>query len=71
MRIQKMFRYIGLNGEITSAIELNCENKIEFYTLTADPGKCLTNGYSKVTTLNVFPDDIANWREIELEANKN
>ncbi len=60
----KAYKYIGRNGYIISEILLECE-KTDMYHLIADSGKILTDGNIYTISVNVFPDELDNWKEIE------
>jgi len=65
MTQQKLYRYIGYNGTITSPVLLPNIDHLELYELRATGGKYLTNGQRKVYSIIVPKDDIAEWQEIE------
>ena len=64
MTQNKAYKYIGRNGYIISEVLLNCE-KIDMYHLIADSGKILTNGNIFTTAINIFADELNNWKEID------
>ena len=65
MITQKMYRYLGRNGTITSRILLENISPIEMISLQASRGKILTNGQQKVYSILVFADEVDDWYEIE------
>lgn len=70
MKQVKMYRYIGLNGILTTYILLEGINHTLRYHLSADEGKLLTNGDKKVKVIEIDASDIDNWYEInDPEAN--
>jgi hypothetical protein len=64
MKKQKMFRYLGKNGIITSEIELINTEFLPMLRITADSGKILTNGEKQVYSTIIFPEDLEEWTEI-------
>lgn len=65
MITEKMYRYLGRNGTITSTIKLENIAPIEMVHLKAESGKILTNGVRKSYAVIVFADEIDDWYEIE------
>lgn len=65
MNIQKMYRYLGRNGTITSRVLLENISPIEMINLEASKGKILTNGQQKVYSILVFADEVDDWYEVE------
>ena len=65
MNIEKMYRYVGRNGIITSPILLENISPIPMRELTATRGKILTNGVKNVYSIIVFEDEVDNWTEID------
>ena len=61
------YRYVGKNGFITSSVLLENINHIKMYTLIADVGKVLTDGYQYLNQVQIFAEDLDNWTEVELE----
>ena len=64
MKIVKKYRYIGLNGIITTNIILKNEERIDVLELAADPGFILTNGNSKLYYVTILPEEQSDWTEI-------
>ena len=62
---EKMYRYLGRNGTITSPIFLENVTPIEMISLQASKGKILTNGQKKIYSIIIFADEIDDWYEIE------
>lgn len=65
MIIEKMYRYLGRNGNITSPILLENITPISMKRLIASQGKILTNGVKKVYSITIFEDEVENWTEID------
>lgn len=65
MLIEKMYRYLGRNGTITSAIQLENISPIPMRRLKAENGKLLTNGHKTVKEVIVFEDEVSEWTEID------
>lgn len=65
MITQKMYRYLGRNGNITTAIKLEDIAPIPMVQLQAEKGKILTNGNKKIYSVIVFEDELAEWEEID------
>lgn len=64
MTKQKVYRYLGRNGMITTPVLLEGVNPIIMYRLNADANMRLTNGVITVLSVDVFEDDVDNWYEI-------
>ena len=62
---EKMYRYLGRNGTITSNIQLENIAPIHMVKLSASVGKILTDGNKKLYSVTVFEDEVANWYEID------
>ena len=62
---EKMYRYLGRNGTITSTIKLESIEPIEMISLIASQGKILTNGNKKAYSIVIFEEDLPNWIEID------
>ena len=65
MITQKMYRYLGRNGIITSPILVDPTSPIPMVSLVAEKGKILTNGQKKLYSVTVFEDEVSNWTEID------
>lgn len=65
MKKIKMYKYIGQNGIITTSVLLNGISHIDFYYLTADKDKILTNGEIQVKSISIPIDEIGEWTEID------
>ena len=65
MTKERMYRYLGRNGIITTVVKLENIDPILMTRLQAAEGKLLTNGVDKVAAITVFDDEIDNWIEIE------
>lgn len=62
---EKMYRYLGRNGIITSPIYLENISPISMIGLQAEKGKILTNGIKKVYSIIIFSDELNDWYEID------
>ncbi len=60
----KIYRYLGRNGIITTPILLDGASPIVMYRLIADAGMVLTNGDVFVSQIDVFDDEVSNWTEV-------
>lgn len=65
MVTEKMYRYIGRNGNITSDVLLISTEAIPMLRLRAAKGKILTNGTMKTYSVIVFEDEADSWKEID------
>lgn len=65
MITQKMYRYLGRNGNITTAIKLEEIAPIPMVQLQAEKGKVLTNGIKKAYSIIIFEDELSDWEEID------
>ena len=65
MTKEKMYRYLGRNGSITSPIKLENIAPIPMVSLIASKGKILTNGNEKTYAIVVFEDELSDWEEID------
>lgn len=59
-----MYRYLGTNGVLETPIHLEDIYYTRFFNLFAEPGKKLTNGVAKYSSVRVNEDDINNWYEV-------
>jgi hypothetical protein len=62
---EKMYRYLGRNGTLTTHIKLENIDPIPMVSLKATKGKILTDGIKKVYSIIVFEDEKDNWVEID------
>lgn len=62
---ERMYRYLGRNGTITSTVRLEKIDPIPMMKLKAEQGKILTDGVKTVYSVIVFEDEIENWEEID------
>lgn len=60
----KIYRYLGRNGIITTPILLEGASPIIMYRLIAGEGMLLTNGTIFVSQIDIFEDEIENWTEV-------
>ena len=67
MITEKMYRYLGRNGTLTTHIKLENIDPIPMVSLKATKGKILTDGIKKVYSIIVFEDEKDNWVEIDDE----
>lgn len=65
MTTEKMYRYLGRNGTITTSVKLENINPIPMVRLKASEDKILTNGVTQVHTIVVFEDEVSDWKEID------
>lgn len=65
MTTEKMYRYLGRNGTITSPILLENIAPIPMKRLMASSGKILTNGKRTTKEAIVFEDEVTEWEEID------
>lgn len=63
----KIYRYLGRNGMITTPILIEGATPIIMYRLIADNGMVLSDGKTHVSMIDVFDDEINNWFEIPAE----
>ena len=63
MTKQKLYKYIGYNGTITSPVLLPDIAHLELVELRADGDKYLTDGERKVYSIVVPVDQVQNWTE--------
>lgn len=61
---EKMYRYLGRNGILTTRIHLDGISYIPMLFLTADAGKVLTNGEVLVKSITIEEEDLPLWSEI-------
>lgn len=62
---KNLYRYVGRNGFITSEIYLEGAQFFPMYRLIAENGKILTKDGIKTKSVDVFPEDIDKWKEID------
>lgn len=67
MKTKNLYHYYGRNGFITSEIFLEGAKYDNMYRLVADSGKMLTDGTHILKTVDIYPDDLDNWKEIPKE----
>lgn len=66
MKKQKVYKYIGYNGTITSPVLLPEISNLEYYEIYADNGYFLTNGEKNVQYALIQINEIDNWTEKKL-----
>lgn len=64
MTTNKLYRYFGRNGILTTKILLDGINHIPMVMLKADEGKILTNGNQVCYSIIIEETEIPSWREI-------
>ena len=67
MITEKMYRYVGRNGLITSRVFIENASPIPMLRLQALQGKILTNGTKFSYDIIVFKDEVDEWQEIDDE----
>lgn len=65
MVTEKMYRYLGRNGNITSKVLLESVTPIPMFKLIAAHGKILTDGVKHSYSVIVFEDEVENWKEVD------
>jgi hypothetical protein len=65
MKKNKMYKYLGRNGNIVTSILLEKIDPIPMVRLIADEGKVLTNGTEYTQIKDVFLDEAEEWSEID------
>lgn len=65
MTVQKMYRYIGVNGILTTSVLLQGIDHTPMATISAAPGKLITNGTITAKYKTVFASDVDLWTEID------
>lgn len=63
MTKQKLYKYIGYNGTITSPVLLPGIEHLNLLELHADGGKYLTDGEQKVYSIIIPSDELDKWSE--------
>lgn len=67
MTKNKIYRYLGRNGILTTPILIEGATPITMYRLIADTGMVLSNGKTHASMIDVFDDEVDNWFEIPAE----
>jgi hypothetical protein len=68
MKKQKLYRYIGRNGEITSPIFLEDAKHIPLMELRPEAGYVLTNGnVTREYFVVVHIDEVNEWTEVKAD----
>ena len=65
MTRQVLYRYLGTNGVIESPVHLEDIYFTRINVLTADTGKVLTDGNTRVKQVRCSDDEVENWREVK------
>lgn len=61
-----LYKYLGVNGTITSPVFLEDIYSIKVIQLFASEGKILTNGIEKKDNIIVSEKEAENWYEIDV-----
>ena len=64
MTQNKIDRYLGRNGMVTTPVLLEGVTPIIMYRLIADEDMILTNGKLQAHQIDVFEDELNDWYEI-------
>lgn len=64
MKKTKLYRYLGKNGIVTTSIELIGIESIKMLRLEADENKILTDGENFKQSVQIFIEDLDQWKEI-------
>lgn len=64
MTQNKIYRYLGRNGMVTTPVLLEGVTPIIMYRLIADKDMILTNGKLQAHQIDVFEDELNDWYEI-------
>lgn len=67
MTKNKIYRYLGRNGILTTPILIEGATPITMYRLIADADMVLSNGKTHVNMIDVFDDEVDDWFEIPAE----
>lgn len=67
MTKNKIYRYLGRNGILTTPILIEGATPIVMYRLIADADMVLSNGKTHVNMIDVFDDEVEDWFEIPAE----
>ena len=65
MKKMVIYRYLGTNGVIDSPIHLEDIYYTRLIQISADEGKVLTNGTSRLDVVTVPEDEVNNWEEVQ------
>ena len=63
----KIYRYLGRNGIITTPILIEGATPITMYRLIAENDMVLSNGKTHVKMIDVFDDEVDSWFEVPAE----
>jgi hypothetical protein len=64
MTQNKIYRYLGRNGMVTTPVLLEGVTPIIMYRLISDEDMILTNGKLQAHQIDVFEDELNDWYEI-------
>ncbi len=65
MKKTTLYFYMGTNGTILSPVHLEDIYYTNRYTLEADKGKILTDGYRRTRCVTVPEEELENWKEVK------
>ena len=65
MTKQVIYKYLGTNGVIESPIHLEDIYYVRLLFLTADEGKILTDGETRIKSIKIPEAELENWQEID------
>lgn len=65
MKKYKEYRYIGINGIITSRVKLDGVKHIPLLHIEAEPGYILTNGELQTYAISIEIDELELWSEVK------
>ncbi len=70
MTKEVLYKYLGTNGVIVSPVHLEDIYFVRINVLTADEGKILTNGKTRVKEIRCSDDELDQWKEVALKGQK-
>ena len=70
MTKEVLYKYLGTNGVIVSPVRLEDIYFVRINVLTADEGKILTNGKTRVKEIRCSDDELDQWKEVALKGQK-
>jgi hypothetical protein len=62
-----LYFYEGEGGSIQTLIKIPYARYTQMYRLIADEGKELTDGTNRTTCIDVLPENVDKWTEVEAE----
>lgn len=66
MRVNKFYKYVGLNGTLTTPILLPDIKNYPYLTIIADEGKILTDGFERKISVIIPEEEKYNWQEVDI-----